>query len=123
MYAIRSYYEITKGFMGLGKSAPEPIIFDESLHDYAVAFKSSLAWLSAFATGNEKDLIHGPKEFRDNAWGKIGAIGGAQLIPLRAETIYTPAGTTDTVVVGWYSGDNNEIWIADDFPFPVKAFV
>ena len=113
--------KIVKGSMGLGKQAPEPIIFDDNLHDYAIAFKSSLAWLSAFATGNENDLIHGPKEFRDSAWGKIGAIGGAQLIPLRAEQIATGAGITDTVVVGWYSGDNNEIWIVDDFPFPVKA--
>jgi hypothetical protein len=80
-----------------------------------------LAWLSAFATSNEDDLIHGPKEFKDPAWGKIGAIGGAQLVPTRAETIATPAGTADTVVVGWYSGKYNEIWIADDFPFPVKA--
>ena len=113
--------KIVKGSMGLGKSAPEPVTFDPALHDYALAYKSSLAWLSAFATGNVNDLIHGPKEFRDNAWGKIGAIGGSQLIPKRAETISIPAGTTDTVVVGWYSGDSNEIWIADDFPFPVKA--
>jgi hypothetical protein len=27
----------------------------------------------------------------------------------------------DTVVVGWYSGNDNEIWIVDNFPFPVKA--
>ncbi len=113
--------KIIKGSMGLGKNAPEPITFDENLFHYAMAFKSSLAWLSAFATGNENDLIHGPKEFRDAAWGKIGAIGGAQLIPLRAEEISTGAGNTDTVVVGWYSGNNNEIWIADGFPFPVKA--
>ncbi|MFQ5440299.1 MAG: peptidase [Nitrosopumilaceae archaeon] len=113
--------KIIKGSMGLGKKAPEPIIFDDYIFDYAIAFKSSLAWLSAFATGNEDDLIHGPKEFKDAAWGKIGAIGGAQLIPLRAEEIVTPAGITDTVVVGWYSGNNNEIWIVDDFPFPVKA--
>jgi hypothetical protein len=113
--------KIIKGSMGLGKKAPEPITFDDDVFDYAIAFKSSLAWLSAFATGNENDLIHGPKEFRDAAWGKIGAIGGAQLIPLRAEKISTAAGITDTVVVGWYSGNNNEIWVVDDFPFPVKA--
>jgi hypothetical protein len=113
--------KIIKGSMGLGKTAPEPIIFDDDIFDYAIAFKSSLSWLSAFATGNEGDLIHGPKEFKDAAWGKIGAIGGAQLIPLRAEKISTPAGITDTVVVGWYSGNDNEIWIVDDFPFPVKA--
>jgi len=113
--------KIIKGSMGLGKTAPEPVLFDDDIFDYAIGFKSSLAWLSAFATGNENDLIHGPKEFRAAAWGKIGAIGGAQLIPIRAEQIVTPAGITDTVVVGWYSGNNNEIWIVDDFPFPVKA--
>nr|WP_048097429.1 hypothetical protein [Candidatus Nitrosopumilus salaria] len=113
--------KIVKGSMTLGKTAPEPINFDENLHDYAIAFKSSLSWLSAFATGNVHDLIHGPKEFRDTAWGKIGAIGGAQLITKRAESVTTPAGTADSVVVGWYSGNNNEIWVVDDFPFPVKA--
>ena len=113
--------KIIKGSMGLGKTAPQPILFDDDLFDYAIAFKSSLAWLSAFATANEDSRIHGPQEFRAVAWGKIGAIGGAQLIPLRAETISTPAGIADTVVVGWYSGDYNEIWIVDDFPFPVKA--
>jgi len=113
--------KIVKGSLGLGKTAPEPITYDDDLFEYAIAFKSSLAWLSAFATGNEGDRIHGPKAFSDSAWGKIGAIGGAQLIPIRAEKITVNAGTFDTVVVGWYSGDNNEIWIKDDFPFPIKA--
>ncbi len=116
--------KIIKGSMGLGQAAPEPIIFDDDVFDYTSAFKSSLAWLSAFATGNEDDRIHGPQEFRSATWGKIGPIGGgtdAQLVPNRAETITTPAGTVDTVVVGWYSGNDNEIWIVDDFPFPVKA--
>ena len=107
--------------MGLGKNSAEPITFDDNLFDYAIAFKSSLGWLAAFATGNEGDRIHGPQKFSDAAWGKIGAIGGGQLIPKRMETITTPAGTADTVVVGWYSGNNNEIWIVDEFPYPVKA--
>jgi len=113
--------KIATGSMGLGKNSPEPIISDDNLFDYSIAFKSSLGWLSAFATGNEGDRIHGPQKFSDAAWGKIGAIGGGQLIPKRMETITTPAGTADTVVVGWYSGNNNEIWIVDEFPYPVKA--
>ena len=113
--------KIAKGSMGLGKNSPEPITFDDNLFDYAIAFKSSLGWLSAFATGNEGDRIHGPQKFSDAAWGKIGAIGGGQLIPKRIESITTPAGTADAVVVGWYSGDYNEIWIVDEFPYPVKA--
>jgi hypothetical protein len=115
--------KIIKGSFGLGKTAPEPILFEDDLFEYASAFKSSLAWLSAFATGNESG-IHGPQEFRSATWGSIGPIGGgsgAQLITNRAETITTPAGTVDTIVVGWYSGNDNEIWIVDDFPFPVKA--
>jgi len=113
--------KIIKGSWGLGKTSPEPITFDDDLFHYAIAFKSSLAWLGAFATGTEGDRIHGPQDFKSPAWGKIGAIGGAQLIPIREETITVPAGTVDTIVVGWYSGDWNEIWISDDFPYPVKA--
>jgi len=113
--------KIIKGSWGLGKTSPEPITFDDDLFDYAIAFKSSLAWLGAFATGSEDDRIHGPQEFKAPAWGKIGAIGGAQLIPIREETIFLSGGPVDTVVVGWYSGDWNEIWIVDDFPYPVKA--
>jgi len=113
--------KIIKGSMGLGKISPEPITFDDDLFHYAIAFKSSLAWLGAFATGNEGDRIHGPQDFRAVAWGKIGAIGGAQLTTVGVETITTPAGTVDTVVVGWYSGNFNKIWIVDEFPYPVKA--
>ena len=116
--------KVIKGSMGLGKAAPEPIIFDDDVFDYTSAFKSSLAWLSAFATGNENNRLHGPQEFRSATWGKIESIGGgsnAQLVPNRAEKITTPAGTVDTVVIGWYSGNDNEIWIVDNFPFPVKA--
>jgi len=113
--------KIIKGSMGLNQIAPEPITFDDNLSQYAIAFKSSLAWLGAFATADGGDRIHGPQEFRAASWGKVGAIGGAQVIPIRAETITIPAGTLDTVVIGWYSGDWNQIWVVDDFPFPVKA--
>ncbi len=113
--------KIIKGSWGLGKMSPEPITFDDDVFDYAIAFKSSLAWLGAFATGNEDDRVHGPQEFKATAWGKIGAIGGAQLTTTKTETIIIPTGTVDTVVVGWYSGEFNEIWIVDEFPFPVKA--
>ncbi|KER07117.1 hypothetical protein AAA799E16_00057 [Marine Group I thaumarchaeote SCGC AAA799-E16] len=116
--------KIIKGSLGLGKTTPEPILFDDDLFDYAMAFKSSLAWLSAFATGNEDDRIHGPQEFKNAVWGKLGPIGGgsdAQLITNRVETIESPIGVVESVVIGWYSGNDNEIWIVDNFPFPIKA--
>jgi len=95
--------KIIKGYMEMGKITPEPISESDNLFEYSLAFKSSIAWLSAFATSATEDRIHGPQEFRDVAWGKIGAIGGSQLIPKRTETITVPAGTFDTIVVGWHS--------------------
>ena len=64
----------------------------------------------------------GPKEFSAQSWGKIGNIGGEQVAPLDLETITVKAGTWDTVLVGWHTGgQSSSIWIADDFPFPIKA--
>jgi len=45
------------------------------------------------------------------------------LTPRYLDTVAVPAGTFDSVVMGWYSGQKNEIWIVDEFPFPVKAKV
>jgi len=118
--------KIVKGEMELGKVAPEPVGTSGDLFDYSIAFKSSIVWLSAFATSDPDDLIHGPQAFRDVAWGKVAAIGGSQLIPWGVEPDVTVgAGTFDTVLIGWYSGygQGNLIWVVDDFPFPIKALV
>ncbi len=126
--AIFDGNKIIIGSMGLGKIAPEPVIFDDNIFEYAIMFKTSVTWLSVFATASEG--IHGPKEFKSSSWGNIGGwgiggIGGP--FPLRAETISIPAGTFDTVVVGWntneFSYKDAEFWIVDDFPFPVKAIL
>ena len=95
--------KVIKGSWGLGKTTPEPILFDEDLFDYAIAIKSSLNWISAFATANEDDRLHGPQEFRSAKWGNIGNLGSgtdAPLIPDRMETVDSPIGTVDAVVVG-----------------------
>ena len=116
--------KVIKGSLGLGKTTPEPIIFDDDLSDYAIASRSSLMWLSAFATANENDRIHGPQEFRASTWGDLGPVGGgtnAHLNPNRVETTDTPMGVVDAIVLGWYGSNDNEITIVDNFPFPIKA--
>ena len=113
-----------KGSWGLGKTVPTPITFDDDLSDYAVAFKSSIAWLSSYATSNENDRIHGPQEFKSSSWGSLGPVGGgleSALIPSRVESITFLDGISNSIVLGWYNDNENEIWIVDDFPFPVKA--
>ena len=114
--------KIIKGEMELGKIAPEPTGGSEELGLYRGAFKSSVAWLSAFATSDDRAGGKGPKEFSMQSWGKIGNIGGEQVIPQALETISIPSGTWDTVLVGWKTGGHlSKVWIQDGFPFPVKA--
>ncbi len=114
--------KIIVGEMELGKIAPEPTGGSEELGLYRGAFKSSVVWLSAFATSDDSSGGKGPKKFSDASWGKIGNIGGEQVLPLVLEKIVIPSGTWDTVQVGWKTGGvTSSVWIVDDFPFPVKA--
>ena len=114
--------KIIKGEMELGKIAPEPTGGSEDLGVYRGAFKSSVAWLSAFATADGTSGGKGPKEFSAASWGKIGNIGGEQVVPAALETITVPAGVWDTILVGWKTGGYfSSVWLVDDFPFPIKA--
>ena len=111
-----------KGELELGKIAPEPTGGTENLGVYRGAFKSSVSWLSAFATADGGSGGKGPKEFSAKSWGKIGNIGGEQVVPTALETITVPAGTWDTVLVSWKTGGAvSKVWIVDEMPFPIKA--
>jgi len=108
--------KIVKGNMELGKIAPEPSGGSSELSVYRGAFKTSIVWLSAYATSA------GPLPFSNPSWGKIANIGGQQIVPTALETIIVQAGTYDTVRVDWKTGGKiSQVWVADDFPFPVKA--
>jgi len=115
--------KVYKGTINLGKIAAEPVGSTKNLVPYAAAFKSSLAWLSAYATSDSaQNSIKGPKKFNMPSWGKIGNIGGEQIIPASEEQIAVPDGVFDTVRITWKTGGKvNNVWIVDDFPFPVKA--
>jgi len=105
------------GNMELGKIAPEPTGGSEELGPYRSAFKSSIIWLSSFANADK------PKQFSIPSWGKIANIGGQQIIPTEMETITIPAGTYETARVSWRTGgQDSNVWVLDDFPFPIKAF-
>ena len=115
--------KIYKGTINVGKVAAEPVGSTKNLVPYSAAFKSSLSWLSAYATAETQGLTgKGPKQFSMPSWGKIGNIGGEQIIPASEEKIPVPAGVFDTVRVTWKTGGKiNNVWIVDEFPFPVKA--
>ena len=114
--------KVVVGELELGKVAPEPTGGSIELGVYRGAFKSSIAWLSAFATADGSSGGKGPKEFSAKSWGKIGNIGGEQVVPTALETITVPSGTWDTVLIGWKTGGYfSKVWIVDDHPFPIKA--
>ena len=110
-----------KGNMELGKIAPEPSGGTPALGPYRDAFKTSIVWLSSFATAHP-DSKDGPKDFRAPSWGKIANIGGEQVKPTSVETVGTRAGDFESVLVTWKTGGQvSRIWVVDGFPFPVKA--
>jgi hypothetical protein len=114
--------KLIRGEMELGKLAPEPTGGSGELGVYRGAFKSSLVWLSAFATGYDEGGKEGPKAFSDKSWGKIGNIGGEQVVPTAVEDVTVPAGTFESVLITWKTGGyTSKVWIVDGFPFPVKA--
>ena len=110
--------------MDVGKIAPEAIggTVSDNILQYVSVYKSSIIWLSSFATADIDQPGKGPKAFTLPSWGKIANIGGEQIGAIGMETITVPAGEYDTVVIGWKSGGiTSHIWVVDEFPFPVKA--
>ena len=115
--------KIVKGHMDVGQVAPEPTGGSDEISSYRSAYKSSISWLSAFATKEIGDLTgKGPKDFRAASWGKIANIGGQQILPTAQETITVPAGEFNSILVTWKTGGiQSKVWIVDEFPFPIQA--
>ncbi|SVC51032.1 uncharacterized protein METZ01_LOCUS303886, partial [marine metagenome] len=114
--------KVIKGYMDVGKLAPEPTGGSDNISSYRSVYKSTITWLSAFATAPTDLPGKGPKEFSKPSWGKIANIGGEQVSPIGLQTIHTPSGEHETIVIGWKTGGkSSHIWVVDEFPFPVKA--
>jgi hypothetical protein len=86
----------------------------KEMNEYRAGYSNSLKWLSAFVSKPGQSLSA-------QYWGKIASIGGSPISPSGKATISTPAGTFNTTVITWHKGVDNNIWIKDGFPFPVKA--
>ena len=86
----------------------------QEMSKYRSAYSNSLKWLSAFVAKPGQSLTA-------PYWGKIASIGGSPISPSGKATVTEPAGTFDTTVITWHKGVDNNIWIKDDLPYPVKA--
>jgi hypothetical protein len=86
------------------------------MNQFLSGYERSLQWLEAFTPQEQ------PKSLSDPSWGKPACAGCEEIKPLGKESVTVPAGTYDTTVVGWHSGQvDNKIWILNEFPYPVKA--
>jgi hypothetical protein len=86
----------------------------KEMNEYRAGYSNSLKWLSAFVSKPGQSLSA-------QYWGKIASIGGSPIAPGGKATVTEPAGTFNTTVITWHKGVDNNIWIQDGLPFPVKA--
>lgn len=86
----------------------------QNMTKYRSGYSSSLKWLAAFVAKPGQSLTA-------QYWGKIASIGGSPIAPTGKATISTPAGVFETTAISWHKGVDNNIWIKDGFPYPVKA--
>ncbi|MEP0824934.1 MAG: hypothetical protein HRF40_05560 [Nitrososphaera sp.] len=94
--------------LGSGTQIPDDMI------PYVSGYKDSLQWLSAYAPAPGQSLSKA-------SWGKIAAIGGSEIKPSGTEKISVEGGTFDTTKISYHKSVDNTIWVADGFPFPIKA--
>jgi hypothetical protein len=81
---------------------------------YRSAYKNSLQWLAAYVPKPGQSLTA-------PYWGKIASIGGSPIAPGGAAKVTVPAGSYDSTVVSYHKGVDNNIWVNNNLPYPVKA--
>lgn len=86
----------------------------QNMTKYRSAYSISLKWLASFVSKPGQSLTA-------QYWGKIASIGGSPIAPTGKASVTTPAGVFDTTTISWHKGVDNNIWIKDGFPYPVKA--
>jgi hypothetical protein len=115
--------QVATGQLKLSSLTLTPLGADISpeLQPYRAPIKDSLAWLETYASKIDPKPLTG-----STAWGPIGAIGGGSTTvqPVGTETIQAAGKSWDAFVIGWrFSGVDSRIWIADNFPIPIRAKV
>jgi hypothetical protein len=92
------------------------------MNEFVGGYQSSLLWLDAFTTKSA------PLSLTAGSWGKIAAIGGSEVKPAGNEKVsfagaqsVCGASSCDSTRVSWHKGVDSNVWIVNEFPFPVKA--
>lgn len=93
-------------------------IVSSDLAPFISGYHNSLTVLEAYASKTN------PKALSGNPWGNVAGTGASIIGPTGAETVTVGGGTFDTSIITYSRGSvTNRIWVADNFPYPVKALV
>lgn len=88
------------------------------MQQFVSGYQNSLTFLEAYASKSN------PKALTGNPWGNVAGTGAAQIGPTGTESVTVGGGTFQTSVISYSRGNVvNKIWVADNFPYPVKALV
>ena len=84
--------------------------------EYRTAYANSLQWLAAYVSKPGMSLSSG-------SWGKIASIGGSEIKPVGSQQLTIPAFSQpiDTTIVQYYKSVASNIYIKNEFPYPVMA--
>jgi hypothetical protein len=86
------------------------------MRQYRSAYTDSLKWLSSYVPKPGQSL-------GSASWGKIGSIGGSEIKPSGTAKISVPAfpKPIDTTIISYHKSVDSNLWILNEFPYPVKA--
>jgi hypothetical protein len=94
----------------------------QEMRDFIAGYQSSLTWLDAFTT------VSAPLSLTAGSWGKIASIGGSEVRPAGTQQVtfagaqsLCGANSCDATLVTWHKGVDSNVWVVNEFPFPVKA--
>lgn len=94
----------------------------QEMFTYISAYHGSLHYLDAFTTRSDPLSLTAP------SWGQSASIGGSPVIPQGTENVsfegaqdLCQANSCDATLIQWHKGIDSKVWVANEFPFPVKA--
>jgi hypothetical protein len=92
------------------------------MNEFIGGYQNSLIWLDAFTTKAAAQSLTAPN------WGKIASVGGQEIKPVRTEQVsfagapsLCGASSCEATLISWRKGVDSNVWIVNEFPFPVKA--
>ncbi len=116
---IEDQGKVGDGWVTLSSNlSPQGFVEDPELNKAREIFKKTLLWPGSYAS------LETPRPLSvGSIWGRTGVIGGVDVLIRSQERIEAAGKTWDTSILGWRYGRDNSIWIADNFPLPIRAFV